>query len=246
MEETISLKELFQTLRKRLVLILAITFIATGASGIISYFYLTPVYEGSAQMLVNQSKNVSQLYNYNELQTNVQLINTYSVIIKNPAIIDEVKNRLNLDVSSADLTNQITVASEQNSQIITVTVKDSDPKRAADIANSVSTVFQSEIKNIMKVDNVRILSDAKINPAPVAPKKAMNVAIAFVVGLMAGVGLAFLLEYLDNTIKTEQDIENMLELPVLGAVTAFPKEKQKKNKADAVQVHAARGESIGS
>ncbi|KZZ83952.1 YveK family protein [Bacillus sp. SJS] len=246
MEETISLKELFQTLRKRLVLILAITFIATGASGIISYFYLTPVYESSASMLVNQSKNVSQLYNYNELQTNVQLINTYSVIIKSPTIIDKVKNQLDLDGSRSALTNQITVASEQDSQVFTVTVKDTDPKRAMNIANSVASVFQSEIKNIMQVDNVKIFSEAEENPVPVAPKKAMNVAIAFVVGLMAGVGLAFLLEYLDNTIKTEQDIENILELPVLGAVTSFPKDKQKKKKADAVQVHATRGDSIGS
>jgi capsular polysaccharide biosynthesis protein len=73
------------------------------------------------------------------------------------------------------------------------------------------------------VDNVTILAPAEVpnNLSPVKPKPILNIAIAFVVGLMAGVGLAFLLEYLDNTIKTEQDIENYLELPVLGVITTI-------------------------
>jgi len=90
MEETISLKELFQTLKKRLSLIIIITAIATATSGIVSYFLLTPIYQSSTQILVNQTKNEEQLYNYNEVQTNLQLINTYNVVIKSPAILDKV------------------------------------------------------------------------------------------------------------------------------------------------------------
>ncbi|WP_254636363.1 Wzz/FepE/Etk N-terminal domain-containing protein, partial [Bacillus sp. GbtcB15] len=82
-----SLKELFLTLKKRLSLIIIITAIATATSGIVSYFLLTPIYQSSTQILVNQSKDEQQVYNAGEVQTNLQLINTYNVIIKSPAIL---------------------------------------------------------------------------------------------------------------------------------------------------------------
>ncbi|MCX8002985.1 MAG: Wzz/FepE/Etk N-terminal domain-containing protein, partial [Anoxybacillus mongoliensis] len=223
MEETISLRELFQTLRKRAWLIVAITVIATMTSGIVSYFVLTPIYQASTQLLVNQAKSEQPIYNISEIQTNLQLINTYNVIMKSPAILDIVKDELDLNMPIEELNEKINVTSEKDSQVVNVTVEDPDPYMAADIANTVASVFQREIVKIMNVDNVNILAKAEVKeqPVPVKPKPLLNMAIAFVVGLMTGVGLAFLLEYLDNTIKNEQDVEKLLELPVLGVVTVI-------------------------
>lgn len=248
MEETISLKELFQTLKKRLTLIIIITAIATATSGIVSYFLLTPIYQSSTQILVNQSKNdQQQVYNAGEVQTNLQLINTYNVIIKSPAILDKVIEKEKLEMSAGALNGLITVASEQDSQVVNITVQNEDPKKAADIANSIATTFQKEISNIMNVDNVSILTKAQLgeNPSPVKPQPVMNMAIAFVVGIMAGVGLAFLLEYLDNTIKTEQDIEKELGLPVLGAITTINMDDDMKEQLTPATIRT-RGESVGS
>lgn len=233
MEETISLRELFQTLRKRAWLIVAITVIATMTSGIVSYFVLTPIYQASTQLLVNQAKNEQPIYNISEIQTNLQLINTYNVIMKSPAILDIVKEELDLNMSIEELNAKINVTSEKDSQVVNVTVEDPDPHMAADIANTVASVFQREIVKIMNVDNVNILAKAEVKeqPVPVKPKPLLNMAIAFVVGMMTGVGLAFLLEYLDNTIKNEQDVEKLLELPVLGAVTTIDEEEGKEAKA---------------
>jgi len=86
MEETISLKELFQTLKKRLWLIVLITIIAAIISAVISFFVITPTYQAKTQILVNKTKSDEQLYTGNEVQTNIQLINTYNVIITSPAI----------------------------------------------------------------------------------------------------------------------------------------------------------------
>ena len=94
MEETISLKELFQTLKKRLSLIIIITAIAVMVSGIISFFIMTPIYQSSTQLLVNQAKNEQMEYNTNTVQTNLQLINTYNVIIKSPAVLDKVADQI--------------------------------------------------------------------------------------------------------------------------------------------------------
>ena len=118
------------------------------------------------------------------------------------------------------MNEKISVSSEQNSQVVKVTVQDPNPQMAADIANTIAEVFQKEIVNFMNIDNINILAKAELgeNPSPVKPQPLLNIAIALVVGLMAGVGLAFLLEYLDNTIKDEQDIEKELGLPVLGVI----------------------------
>ncbi|MED0656393.1 Wzz/FepE/Etk N-terminal domain-containing protein [Anoxybacillus ayderensis] len=246
MEETISLRELFQTLRKRMWLIIVMTVVATMTSGIVSYFMLTPIYQASTQLLVNQAKSEQPIYNISEIQTNLQLINTYNVIMKSPAILDIVKDELDLDMPIEQLNKKINVTSEKDSQVVNVTVEDPDPYMAADIANTVASVFQREIVKIMNVDNVNILAKAEVKeqPVPVKPKPLLNMAIAFVVGMMTGVGLAFLLEYLDNTIKNEQDVEKLLELPVLGAVTVIDDHEN-----DIQTVHAkkqVRGETIGS
>ncbi|MCM3166374.1 YveK family protein [Peribacillus frigoritolerans] len=219
MEETISIKDIFKTLKKRWKLIMLLTLIAALISGTISYFLLTPVYQSSTQILVNQKQSENQL-DSNQIRSNIDMINTYSVIIKSPAILEKVIDELKLEQTVDQLSQKITINSQENSQVFSLTVQDSNPTKAVEIANTVSKTFQKEIKVIMNVDNVSVLAKAEIkdNPAPVKPNPIMNIAIAVVVGLMAGIGLAFLLEFLDTTIKDEDDIEKLLELPILGSI----------------------------
>ncbi|MFF2857068.1 YveK family protein [Peribacillus sp. NPDC058002] len=219
MEETISITDIFKTLKKRWKLIMLLTLIAALISGTISYFLLTPVYQSSTQILVNQKQSENQL-DSTQIRSNIDMINTYSVIIKSPAILEKVIAKLELDQSVEQLSEKITINSQENSQVFSLTVQDSNPSQAVEIANTISETFQKEIKDIMNVDNVSVLAKAEIkeNPTPVKPNPVLNIVIAVVVGLMAGVGLAFLLEYMDNTIKDEDDIERLLELPILGSI----------------------------
>ncbi|QHS23487.1 capsular biosynthesis protein [Virgibacillus sp. MSP4-1] len=228
MEETISLKEIYQTLKKHMLLILSITFFAAFIAAIISYFVLTPVYQSSSQFIVNQqsSQNSESEYNVNDIRTNVELINTYNVIIKSPAILDNVVEELNLDITAGALEKKIQVNSAENSQVVNIVVQDPDPELATQLANTIVSVFQDQVPVLLNVDNVQILSEAQMpaDPQPVKPNPVLNIAIALVLGAMIGVGLAFLLEYLDNTIKTEEDVENHLGLPVLGVVAQIKDE----------------------
>lgn len=226
MEETISINDIFKTLKKRWKLIMLLTLIAALISGTISYFLLTPVYQSSTQILVNQKQSENQL-DSTQIRSNIDMINTYSVIIKSPAILEKVIDELELNQSVDQLSQKITINSQENSQVFSLTVQDSNPAKAVEIANTVSSIFQKEIKDIMKVDNVSILAKAEIkeNPTPVKPNPLLNMAIAVVVGLMAGIGLAFLLEYLDNTIKDEDDIERLLDLPLLGSIQKISQHK---------------------
>ncbi|MFC5541178.1 YveK family protein [Ureibacillus suwonensis] len=222
MEETISLYDIFKVLKKRIVLILSITIISTLAAAIISFYVLTPIYQASTQILVNQKTSDQQTQiQTTDIQTNLQLINTYNVIIKSPVILSKVIEILDLNTTPSALSNQITVSNANNSQVVNISVQDEQAFLAVDIANTVAQVFQEEVKELMNVDNVNILSPAELpeNPSPVKPNKMLNMAIALVIGLMVGVGLAFLLEYLDTTIKTEHDVEELLGLPILGFVS---------------------------
>ena len=248
MEETISLRELMETLKKRMQLILMITLTAVIVSGGVSFFLLTPVYQSSTQLLVNQSKSEQPAYNIGEIQTNLQLINTYNVIMKSPAILEKVAADLKLDLTAAQLNNKITVASEKDSQVINLSVQDTDPKKAAAIANKTADVFQDEIVKIMNVDNVSILAKAEVgeDTSPIKPKPLLNIAIAMVVGLMAGVGLAFLLEFLDNTVKTEQEVEKLLGLPVLGSIARIKDQEEKVKSRSQQRKSRVRGETVGS
>jgi capsular polysaccharide biosynthesis protein len=249
MEETISLKELLETLKKRLLLIVSITVIAAIISGVVSYYFLTPIYQASTQILVNQKKNDQSLYQTNQVQTNLQLINTYNVIITSPAILDIVSKELDLNMTAAQLKEKITVGSEKDSQVVNLSVQDPDAEVAAQIANKTAAVFKKEISKIMNVDNVSVLAKADVgeNPSPIKPQPLLNVAIAIVVGLMAGVGIAFLLEYFNNTIKNEQDIEKMLGLPILGVIATIDDQKIQESAARrAARKSTVRGENFGA
>ncbi len=227
MEETISLKEIFNVFKKRLLLITAITVGAAVLAAIISYFILTPTYEADSQFIVNQSQQQDLAQpNVNDIRANVEIINTYNVIIASPAILGDVIEELDLPYSVSQLSKNINVANAQDSQVVTVTATDENPATAVNIANTTVNVFQDKVQDFMNVDNVKILTEAELsaNPSPVAPNPLLNIAIAIVLGVMLGVGLAFLLEYLDNSITTEDDIDKHLQLPLLGVISLISEE----------------------
>ena len=191
---------------------------------------------------MNQKDSQNQV-DITQLSSNIDLINTYSVIIKSPVILEKVIEKLDLKQSTEELNQKITVSTEENSQVFSLTVEDNNAARAVEIANEVSETFQKEIQGIMNVDNVNILAKAELeeNPTPVKPNPILNMAIATILGFMVGIGLVFLLEYLD-TFKDAQLVEAYLGLPVIGSIQEFPVEKC--NESSKVQV--LRGETIES
>lgn len=220
MQESIQIQDVFNMIKKRLFLIVSITMLSVMISGLVTYFWLTPIYEASTQLLINQKNSDQQSQRTIDVQENLELINTYRVIIKSPFILDIVKSELNLKRSIKDLGEQIKISNEQNSQVVTITVQDPDPETAVEIANAISTIFMNEIPSIMNIDNVTILSLAneESSSEPVKPRLLINMLIAFTFSLLFIIGIVILFEYLDDTIKSEQTIRSFLELPVLGSI----------------------------
>ncbi|MGN7476655.1 YveK family protein [Solibacillus silvestris] len=230
MEAGMGIKEIAKTIKKRLFLIIILTVISIGISIGISFYILTPIYEAQTQILVNQKSSPDEVYSWQTTETDLRLINTYNVIITSPVILNPVIEKLQLDKTLEQLTDQISVSSENDSKVVNISVADSSPSAAVDISNMVANVFKEQIPKLMSVDNITILSEAKLsaNPIPVKPNKILNIAVGAFVGFFLGIGMAFLLEFLDTTIKTERDVEDILGLPVIGVIGFITEEKQKK------------------
>lgn len=218
--EEISLREYFFILRKRLGLILILTIVAVATSGIVSYFVLEPEYQTFTTLMVGKPKDYQSesKLEYNELLLNQKLVSTYGELVKSRVVVDQVIKNLNLDMSFKIFTEKVNVNLVKDTEIIKIQVMDADPKLAAEIANETAEVFMDSVKTIMKVENVQVIDKAQPPENPVKPRPKLNMAIAGILGIMAGVFLAFLLEYMDNTLKTPEDIEKHLGLPVLGAI----------------------------
>ena len=226
-EYEIDLREIFDMLIKRWVMIASITCIAVIISGIVSFFVLTPQYETATTLIVSYKTTDSSLMNYTDLQMSQKLVATYSEVVKSERIADHVIDQLDLDVTANQLNKKITVSQVGTTEILKITVKDEDPQLAALMANTISQVFQQEINEMMDVENVSTIDVAKVPENPVSPNKMMNIAIAGVLGMMVSIGLVFVLEFLDRTYKTPTDVERHLGLPLIGAIPGMMLEQGK-------------------
>lgn len=231
MEETISFEDVLKTVIKHIRLIAIVTILAITITGLISYLVLTPVYEASADILINQNTGEADQSVIENVETDLQLVNTYSGIIKSPLILNKVLEEMNLDMTTGELIKKMSISNDDQSQIVNIAVEDKNPETAAEIANTIAAVFKTEIISLMNVDNVTLLSPAVIgeDQEPVSPYPMLNMAIAAILGLMLGTGIAFLLEYFNTTIKDQQDIKDTLGIPLIGIISPFSKKEGNEN-----------------
>jgi capsular polysaccharide biosynthesis protein len=227
-KKEINLKEYFDVIKRRIWIVVVFTIITTGAGYVYAKSNTHPVYQASTRII---------------LGTTPDTISTLMVIIKDPAILSYVVKDLNLKEDPEALANQINVASLNNSQVVNIDVTASSPDLAAKIANSTAEVFKQRIVDILNFHNVTILSEAKVNPWPITGNHAKVVEVAIILGVILGIGLTFLLDSLDDTVRDEMEIEQVIGLPVVGSVSRIKKRntegKKKKNKV-------TWGEKIGA
>lgn len=220
-EITLDLRDFFNILRKRVKLIVGITVLCTIVSGILSFFVIKPTYQAKTSIVIGKTDSGATAdknqYNYNDVMMFQKLVKTYAEIGKSTAVAENASARVK-DVTADKIQKMVTVTPQADTQIIEFKIENNDPKQAYIIINAVSEAFIQEAKRIYPSGNIQVMDNAKTPEKPIKPKKALNVAIAFFIGLMASVGLAFVLEYMDKTIKTEDDISRYLDLPVIGII----------------------------
>lgn len=220
MESAIDLSKILQMIRKNMKLLIILPIICLLISTIVTFFFLDSKYQASTQVLVNQKESDSQMM-AQEVQSNLQLVNTYSEIVKSPRIIDKVSKELDRAYSTSELSNMITVSNQAESQLLNIAVESKSGNDSEKIANTVAQVFSEEVPDIMSVDNVSILSEADNTIKQVAPKTMINLVLGIVIGLIIALLVIFIKELLDKRIKSEEDVANELDIPVLGLIQKF-------------------------
>ncbi|MCD4712877.1 MAG: lipopolysaccharide biosynthesis protein [Clostridiales bacterium] len=223
MEETIELRELFEIILKRKWLIVVITVIALIIGSVYSIYMVTPMYKSDTTLMVNGSKGLSASdiaasFDLGSINLSQKLVVTYGEIVKSRIVMEQVIERLELDLTYAELMRKTTSQQVGSTEILRISVEDQNPEQAALIANTISDVFVKEVMRILKVNNVETIDVAIPSENPFNIKTTLNIAIATVLGVMLSVFLSFLMEYMDQTIKTEKDVEKHLGLPVVGVI----------------------------
>lgn len=233
-EKEIDILELLKKLKNHIILILISTVLLGAIVFGASKFLITPKYEANTSMIVGNSQ-AEQVQNqqqanvdYNEIQANRALVSTYSEIVKSRGIADRVIENLDLKMDYEDFSKKVSIEPVRDTQIISVKVVDTIPERAMDIANETSEIFKESITKIMNVDNVQILDGASLPDKPSSPKVARNTAIGLVLGLIVGLGIAFLKEIGDTSITSSDEIINEFNIPVLGTVPLMKTDDLKK------------------
>ncbi|MBM6382801.1 MULTISPECIES: YveK family protein [Paenibacillus] len=241
------LKEYMQILRKRIWIIVAFVAVACIGAGVKNYFFTVPIYEANAKLIVNQAYNAEGVpsLDIGSIQTNIKVINSYMEIIKSSAILDKVAATYpDLGMNGNQLAQNISVTTANESQVMSLTATGLSSEKAAKTVNAVAKVFESQIPVIMKVDNVTILSEAKPTESsrPINVNPTVNILISFLVGLLLAVGFVFLLEYLDDTLKTEDELEKELGIPALAVISKIKKEEVRSSKQTTSQKQVGDGQ----
>lgn len=216
MEKTLDLSMFITALKKNWKLFILIPVVFVVISLLITIFLMKPKYEANTQVLVNQKESNEQ-YRAQEVQSNIQLVNTYSEILKSPRILEDVAKK-DKNLSASEIGNMLTVTKQADSQILNVSVENHSKADAERIANEIVSVFSKDMPKIMDIDNVSILSKADGTASKVSPNLSQNLAIELVLGLVLTIVIIIFKELFDRRIKTEEDVIRELDIPVLGSI----------------------------
>lgn len=205
MKEEVSLKELYQILKKHFFTIVIAIVLGIIVSVLMMIFLITPKYNSEAQLLVNQQGEVTQTtIQTNEIQANIQLINTYSDIITGHSILTQVNNNLGSNYPINTLSNAINVGQSTNSQAFNLTVTMETPEEAQLVLNEVINVFEATVREVYDVASILVLSPATYNPNRVSPKLIIFILIGAVIGLAISLLIVLILELMDTTVKEDE------------------------------------------
>lgn len=215
-------KDYFYTIRKRFILILTITFIVTIVTGIFNYYMIKPTYKADTSVIIGDINKGydATIQDYNDILMYQKMVKTYSKLAKSRVVLENVIERLKLQpMKPADLLLIISVEADEETEFLTITVKSQEPIEAMNIANQFAISLKNVSSEIKSVDSVKIIDQAVLPLKPDSPHKARNIVMACFLGLMFSIGLVFALEYLDNTIKTNEDVEKIFGLHVIGTIS---------------------------
>lgn len=215
---------IIKTLLKKIKVILLITFVVTGITAVYNIYLVHSVYQSKAILYAigttyDNNDRSNPIITSDSISVSQQLVKDYSEMIKSDEITSAVVNKLAItNVSTNELSKDVSLAISDSSNLMEISVNNTDPVEAQRIANTYAQVFAQKIASITKQVNVSIVQNAKTPTDPIAPTKAKNISLALLISLLATSGMVVILEYLDNTAHTVEDIKDELGYSVIGII----------------------------
>lgn len=215
--EEINLKELFDYFIDKIKYIIIATLVCCLIGGIYTKFLTVPMYKSSTTVILGSNQDGAGI-TQNDISINNNLVSTYAEIITSRRVLEQVQKELNESYTYKELASEISVSSINNTQIIKITVEDNNALNAKIIANLVAKVFTVEVPELYNLDNVHILDVAIEEDEPYNINVAKSSIIGGLLGLVISSGIFFVIYYFDRTAKSVEQVEEVLQMPILGSV----------------------------
>lgn len=220
-EESISMQELFVILKKYLI-----TIVVAGLAGGIGMFCLcrflvAPVYEASAKMIVNARVEQTGTVTNDQITSSQKLVDTYAIIIRSQPVLEPVIETLGLSMDVEELAEEVTVTSVNDTQVMQIAVQSKDANQALRIVEEIVKLCPPIIIEAVEAGSVKTIEPAHLRNEPVAPHTNLFTLLAAFLCAFAVVVYAIVRYLFDNTYKSESDLRNNLELPVLGVIPDY-------------------------
>ena len=225
--EELDLKEIFELFWNKKIQIILIVAIFMVAGIIYSLGFVKPVYKSSTTLVLATTENkkdassTDATITTSDITINSKLVSTYSELVKSKKVLRAVISNLGIKLDEEKLRGNVSVSSVKDTELIEITVTNDAPEVAAKVANEISKVFIENVKDIYNLNNVHIVDEAETAEEPSNIHHARNVVIFALIGVVVSVVYVLLLNMLDTTVKSAEDVEKLLDLPVLASIPIY-------------------------
>lgn len=221
--EEIDLGELFSYFVQRIYIIIIAVLVCLICGITYTVFLKEPLYKSDVNVIVVSKEKETSSALQSEISANQKLAATYRELVESRRILKEVIKNLELKYSVRELQEMITVENVNETEIIRITVNSKSAMEAKMIANETAEIFEKEIVDIYNLENVSIIDKAELASSPYNVNLIKDSVIYFALGLVLSCGIIFVIYYFDNTIKSVEQIEKHLGIPVIGTVPSVGK-----------------------
>lgn len=213
-----TLLELINLLKKRIGLVVALPIVFALAMGAYSFLLMKNTYTASTSMYVlvkGSGENSSSSTLYSDLSASQMVTNDVANLLSS----DRVTNETAVDLGLSDLkAYKVSVSSETNSRVVSLSVTSTDPEGAARVANTLAENVSTIAQQVMDVQSVNVIDQAQTPTKPSGPNRMLYVAVAFLAGLFVAVALVVLADMLNTRISGQEELEELLGIPVIGRI----------------------------
>lgn len=215
-----NMEDISNIIKERWKLILIFILVATLISSIGTFFLIKPQYESSTKLFIGKDETTSKVKSYdnNEVMMYQKLLKTYSEILETKDLAKAAIKNSSIDIKSETLLRNLTIVPLADTQIIQIKLKDESPNDANKLLVSIREEFIDLSKELVPNGNIQILEDVQASKNPISPNKKNNIVIAVLIGLIVGLGIVALLEFMNSTFKSKDQMERELEIAVIGVI----------------------------